>query len=402
MGQHSTSSGLPNAVTPVSPTAHEEGRDLPLADSHRAHPLDVLVLTAHPQGTVPGQRFRFEQQREALADRGIRLNVSSFLSADMSSRVYRPGGYAFKVGAFLHGTGTRIRDLLSARDYDVALVHKGATPLGYPFVERLLASFGIPYVFDFDDAIYLPLISEANRIVAPLKFARRAEVIARHADLIVTGNRYLADWAERHNRNVRVIPTTIDMRIYRSLAPREPGDRPVCVGWSGSSHNVRHLNLLAPVLRDLQKEAGIMIKVIGDPDYRIAGAEVRATRWQEATEIADLTDIDIGVMPLPDDEWARGKCGLKALQYMALGIPTVMSPVGVNTEIARDHAALLASTDYEWRAALRKLIADPALRRELGERGRRRVESEYSADVAAPLWADALRSVVRTVPRSGT
>lgn len=359
-------------------------------------PLEVLVLAGHPEGTVPGQRFRFEQQIRPLAQRGIRLEISSFFSPEISSRLYRPGGYAAKAGAVLRGGARRLNDLLRARGYDVALIHKGATPLGYPFVERLLAARGIPYVFDFDDAIYMTQTSGANRFAAPLKFARKAEVVARHAALVVTGNRHLAGWAARHNDSVRVIPTTIDTRTYH-LEPRAaPAERAVCIGWSGSLTTVQYLDLLAPVLRELQAECGIQIKVIGDPDYRIEGARVRAIRWQEASEVADLADIDIGVMPLPDDEWARGKCGLKALQYMALGIPTVMSPVGVNVEIARGDAAMLAASTAQWRETLKRLIDDPALRRELGERGRQRVQGEYSADVAAPLWEDALRAAAST------
>ncbi len=156
---------------------------------------------------------------------------------------------------------------------------------------------------------------------------------------------------------------------------------------------IAHLDLLAPTLRELQRERGITIRVIGDAGYTIDGATLHALSWKAATEIEDLRPIDIGVMPLPDDQWARGKCGLKALQYMALGIPTVMSPVGVNSHIARDGAALLASTPAQWMNALRSLLDDPQLRARVGQAGRVRVQDEYSVAATVSLWERGLRQV---------
>jgi glycosyltransferase involved in cell wall biosynthesis len=193
------------------------------------------------------------------------------------------------------------------------------------------------------------------------------------------------------------VPTTIDTDAYRPQ-DRE-GQEPLCIGWSGSSSTIAHLRLLESTLRELQRERGISIRVIGDESYRLEGATVEAMSWTAATEVSDLQAIDIGVMPLPDDEWARGKCGLKALQYMALGIPTVLSPVGVNTEIARDGAALLASTPSEWAQILRKLLDDRDLRVQVGEAGRARVEEDYSIAANLPIWDQALRAAAGSTGR---
>jgi glycosyltransferase involved in cell wall biosynthesis len=354
-------------------------------------PLEILVLTGHPPNTVPGQRFRFEQHVHKLACQGINLHIRSFLPSDLMPSLYAKGHYGRKVRAVCDGAVQRLRQLVSADSYDAVLIHKGAAPLGYPVVERALALRKVPYVFDFDDAIYLSHSSDANRMIAPLKFSGKAAIIARHATLVVAGNSHLASWALNYNLNVRVIPTTIDTEVYRPCGARQ-SDAAVCIGWSGSTTTSRFLDPLAPVLAQLQRDAGVRLKVIGAPGYTFAGAHIEAQPWCHETEVADLCEIDIGVMPLPDTEWARGKCGLKALQYMALGIPTVMSPVGVNATIAEDGAAVLAESQEEWRTALWRLIRDPAERAELGRRGRRRVESAYSANVARPLWADALRA----------
>lgn len=355
--------------------------------------VNILVLAQYPQGTVPSQRFRFEQYVERLREDGIRLDVSSFLTEGAIRALYTPGGYATKVGAVLRGMCTRLGDVIRARRYDAVLVTREATPLGYPWVERLLGSLGVPYVFDFDDAIYLSNASEANRVVARLKFAAKTAMIVRHADLVVAGNDYLAAWAARHAARVVVIPTTVDTAAYSPARASHDTSRSVCIGWTGSLTTVRYLDPIATVLRDLQRDYDVRIRVVGDEHFRIPGATVDAIRWQADTEVTDLQEIDIGVMPLPDNEWACGKCGLKALQYMALGIPTVMSPVGVNRQIAAGGAARLAESSEDWTRVLTELVLDKSLREVLGKKGREQVEREYSVDVVAPRWAEALRSV---------
>jgi glycosyltransferase involved in cell wall biosynthesis len=356
--------------------------------------VDVLVLAPYPEACVPSQRFRFEQYLDRLRDEGIRLHVSSFLTSAIMPSLHRPGRRPAKVGAVMRGAGRRARDLASARRYDAVLVHREAMPLGPPWVERMLGRLGVPYVFDLDDAIYLTNWSQANRRVSALKFPAKTAVIARQASLVVAGNADLAAWARGHAARVEVIPTTIDTSLYVPR-PQPSGQRgPVCIGWSGSVTTSGYLDALAPILCELQREYGVRLRVIGDESYRTPGADIEAIPWRQASELDDLRAIDIGVMPLPDDEWARGKCGLKALQYMALGIPTVMSPVGVNRRIAQDDAARLAGTPAEWKRTLTELINDAGMRVSLGLRGRDRVQRDYSTDAVAPLWAQALRSVV--------
>jgi glycosyltransferase involved in cell wall biosynthesis len=291
----------------------------------------------------------------------------------------------------------RLRDAFAARRYDLALVHRESLPIGPAWLERVLTRIDIPYVFDFDDAIYLPAASDANRRLAWLKSAGKTARAIRGASLVVAGNQHLADWARGHTNQVTVIPTTIDTHAYRPVA--RPAREQVCVGWSGSPTTIIHLRLIEQVLRELQRERDVRIRVIGDASYKMEGAAVETLAWNANSEVADLSQIDIGIMPLPDDEWSRGKCGLKALQYMALGIPTVLSPVGVNREIARDGAAVLASTEAEWREALSALVDDPDLRSRVGAAGRARVESDYSLKVTVPRWEQALLAAASELDR---
>jgi glycosyltransferase involved in cell wall biosynthesis len=349
-----------------------------------------MVLAPYPLGTVPGQRFRFEEYLDALAAEGIDMDTRPLLDKGTMKILYEPGHLPRKAGFLVWGALRRLVDVLRARRYDAVLVYREAFPVGPPLFEWLLRRLGVPYVFDFDDAVYLTNTSAANRLAGRLKYAGKTDAIAAGATLVTAGNPYLADWARKLNANVRVLPTTIDLSTYTPRAGESDG--PLTIGWSGSMTTVEYLYDLAPVLARLQREEGVRLRVIGAEDFRIEGAEVEALPWREATEVEDLRAIDIGLMPAPDDEWARSKCGLKGLQYMALAIPTVFAPVGVNTEIAQDGAALLAATPDQWFEVLRGLVRDPAERARLAEAGRRRVEERYSLEGNVALWADAYRS----------
>ena len=199
----------------------------------------------------------------------------------------------------------------------------------------------------------------------------------------MAGNEYLAEYARAVNDRVTVIPTTVDTARY-TVEPRPPNDVPV-IGWTGSHSTARHLDTLQPALRRLAGRERFRLRVIGAPGYKVEGLDVEAMAWQSETEVEDLRPLDVGVMPLPDDPWSRGKCGMKALQYMGLAVPAVCSPVGVNSEIIRDcENGFLASTEDEWVEKLSLLLRSPELRARLGRAGRETIEARYSAAVQAP------------------
>ena len=259
--------------------------------------------------------------------------------------------------------------------------------MGPPILEALLLRAGKRFGFDFDDAIYLPNVSSSNLAAAHLKNTAKTSRIIDMSSAVSAGNRWLAEYASRFNSNVRVVPTTIDTEWYRPTPSRDP--KRVVLGWTGSTTTTAHLRLLDDVLRRLQERYSVTIRVIGSSTYSVPGAEVQASDWNPVTETADLGSFDVGMMPLPNDEWARGKCGLKALQCMAMGVPTVCSPVGVNTEIIEHGSSgFLASTDSDWYDTLALLIEDANRRREIGEAGRQRVVERYSVQRWAPIYVD--------------
>ena len=259
-------------------------------------------------------------------------------------------------------------------------MQREALQLGTAWFERAAAQSRARLVFDFDDAIWLQNVSDANRRLAWLKRPDKTAELISMSDLVIAGNAHLADYASQFSDAVEVVPTTIDTDAYVRESQIPNGDA-ICIGWSGSMTTIQHFDLMIPVLRRLREQYGdsVRFKVIGDGRYRHDELGIRGQDWSAETEVRDLSDIDIGVMPLPDDEWARGKCGLKGLQYMALGIPTVMSPVGVNTEIIDDGVnGFLAGDEDEWLTKLTRLIESAELRGNLGREGHETVEQRYS------------------------
>jgi glycosyltransferase involved in cell wall biosynthesis len=343
-------------------------------------PRRILFVSAHPRGFAPSQRFRFEQYVDFLAEHGFETTFSPIVREEEYPFLYAPGNTARKARMFARGLAERLWQSLRRPDADVAIVQREAIQLGTTVFESALARSRTRLVFDFDDAIWLPDTSPANRRMAWLKRPGKVPRLIRLSDQVWAGNDYLAGYARQFSDAVHVVPTTVDTDRHRP-SPGGDGARPVVLGWTGSASTLKHFELVVPVLLRIRERFGdqITLKLIGDGAYRNDALGLRGAAWREATEIEDLRDIDIGLMPLPDDEWAEGKCGLKALQFMALELPVVTSPVGVNTAIIEDGAnGFLATTDDEWFDRLAALIESAELRARIGAAARATVVERYS------------------------
>jgi glycosyltransferase involved in cell wall biosynthesis len=351
--------------------------------------LRVLALVPYPPGRVPGQRYRIEQWLPHLLREGVEVQLEPYLGPDALARLHAPGRTLAKARDVLGGGLRRLARVARLSGYDVAYVYREATLLGTSLVERRLAR-RVPFVLDFDDAIYLSAVSPANAAFAWLKRPGKTAELCRLARHVVVGNETLAAYARPLAREVSVVPSTIDTELYvPGAAP--PGARPI-VGWTGSATTLPYLEALAPALRRLRARVDFELRVIGGAP-RLDGLDVVARPWRAESEVLDLRPLDVGLMPLPDDPWARGKCGMKALQYMALAIPPLVSPVGVNAQIVTHGVnGFHAAREDDWVERGAELLGDAGLRARLGAAARRTVEEGYSARVHAPRLAALLRA----------
>ncbi len=356
----------------------------------------ILFVAAHRPDRSPSQRYRFEQFTDHWAMHGFTHEYAWLLDADDDRMLYSPGHVAAKGGIYLKSWRRRAAQVARAKDFDLIIIQREAFMTGSTRFEKRLAASGVPVIYDFDDAIWLMDVSEANRRLSWLKAPRKTSKLIGLADLVIAGNEYLADHARQYNGKVEVIPTVIDTDIYTS-APAEPrADDRVVIGWTGSYTSLSYLKQELPMLRELHARWGerIMFRVISDRDLEAPGLPVENIRWSSATEVQALAGIDIGIMPLPDDEWSRGTCGFKGLQYMGMGKAVVLGRVGVNKVIVQEgHNGLLAGSQEEWVAALGQLIASPDLRGRLGAEARRTVEERYSVKA----WRDRYLTIFKNL-----
>jgi len=355
----------------------------------------ILFIASHRKDRAPNQRFRFEQYFGFLESNGFQCSLSFLLDQNDDKLIYSKGNIFSKAELMFKNIRHRLRDLKHADEYDIIFIVREALMLRSIYFEKQFANSSAKIVYDFDDAIWINDTSDANKFFSWLKNPTKINSTISKADLVFAGNEYLKSYAMKFNSNTIIVPTTIDTNEYQPQRDINI-NYPITIGWSGSLTTIKHFKYALPFLNQLKKTYGdkIRIKVIGDASFRNDELNIQGIAWSKQSELQDLSEIDIGIMPLPDDEWARGKCGLKGLQYMALATPTVMSAVGVNTEIIEDGVnGYLANHTAEWIEKLTNLIENPNLRATLGENARRTVKEKYSVEANKELYLQSFKKL---------
>jgi len=361
----------------------------------------VLIIAAQERNLAPGQRFRFEQYTDFLEANGFTCELSPLADSKDLQTLYSKNNYFAKFKLLYRAYRKRKTDLrkVKNKEFDLVFVFREAMIGRFLFFEKKVKASGTPMIFDFDDSIWLQDVSDANKKFSWLKNPQKTSKIIKLCHLVITGNEYLRNYSLQYNQNTIIIPTTIDTSVYQPLKKNfEDISKPITIGWSGSITTIKHFRTALGFLYTLKQKYGdkLSISVIGDKNYTNDELGIFGKAWHSETELKDLCEFDIGIMPLPDDEWAKGKCGLKGLQYMALEIPTVMSPVGVNTEIITDGVnGYLASTEEEWIEKLSLLIESEELRKKLGKASRQTVVDKYSVDANKHKWVEAFHSALK-------
>lgn len=355
----------------------------------------VAFIVPYPIGYAPSQRFRFEQYISLLEQDNYQIGYFPFLSVKDFQQIYKPGKFFVKIWATVKGFTKRFLQLFQLGKFDIIFIHRESSPVGPPFFEWYISKvLKKKIIYDFDDAIWLQNTSESNKVISGVKRHSKVGKICSWASMVFCGNHFLKEYAENFNSNTVYIPTTIDTNNHHNQI-KEHRSAPITIGWTGTHTTAKYLKEIENILADLQKKHHFKIKLICNKDPEIDHFNYEFIVWKKESEIADLLNFDIGLMPLDDNDWAKGKCGFKALQYMSLEIPAIASPVGVNNKIISDGInGFLPKNMDEWEEKLKQLINDKELRVKLGKEGRKTVTMNYSVSALKEMYLSYFNQIV--------
>jgi glycosyltransferase involved in cell wall biosynthesis len=354
--------------------------------------LRVFALATYPVEAA-ASRYRIVQFIDALAARGIDVTFAPFLDRELFDALYSPRKLALRSPRFALRLVRRLGDVLRASRADVVWIQREAMLFGPPVIERLVRALGRPVVLDLDDATYIASDSPVyGRLATALKWPSKTDRLIRWSSAVIAGSDTVAAYVEAAGARATIVPTIVDLNVF---TPRESERTAPVIGWIGTHSTYEFLRPLLPLLSDLGREHDFSLRIVGSGRERIEIPYVRVEtkRWQLEDEVRDFQSLDVGLYPLVDDPFTRGKSGFKAIQYMAVGVPFVMSPVGVGATIGVEGRTHFLARDLdEWRAHLTTLLRDAEVRRGMGRAGREHAEAQYGLDEHADRIANVLRS----------
>ena len=350
--------------------------------------MKVLFLTKYGQQAA-STRHRYTQFVPFLAQHGIACHISPLLDDDYlrckltTGRIWLPS----VMKAFIN----RVTALSRAHQYHLVVLHCEIFPYFPPILEKYLELKKVPYYYDYDDAIFHQYDQHPSKWVRRL-LGNKVRSIMKGSHCVLAGNEYLASYARKVAPRVYVLPTVVDTTRYTPKETSPDARQPFTIGWIGSPSTAPYLRERAAALAEFcSRYPSTRVLIVGSGAIELPGIPLETRQWSMETEIRDLREFDVGIMPLPDTPWARGKSGFKLIQYMACGLPVIASPIGVNQDLVEDgRNGFLATTDEEWVGCLESLIQDPARGVLMGKAGLEKVTSSYSLQVTAPLLLDIL------------
>lgn len=349
---------------------------------------NILFLAPYPKGYGPSQRFRLEIYLNQLESHNIPYDYEIFYNEKAYRILYQKGKVLQKLLLILSGFWKRFLLLFSLGQYSHVFIHRELTPIGPPIFEWIISKvFKKKVIYDFDDAIWLPNYSENNAFFSRFKNYKKVNKIMKWSDVVVAGNAYLQSHGEQYNPNTIIIPTVVDTAHYHQPA-KDHKSKTMTLGWTGTLTTNIHLESLKDVFKRLSKKHDFRLKIISNQRPALDLPNVVYENWDRSREIEQLQDIDIGLMPLlSNKDFYKGKCGFKAIQFMALEKVTVASPVGVNREIIQDGVnGFLAETNEDWHHILDELLTDLHKYDAMAQNGRKTIEKKYSLKANTQLF----------------
>ena len=350
-----------------------------------------LLLLSRYGRLGASSRLRSYQYLPYLESKGFEISMAPLTGDDYIIGLYQSH---IPLTSVIKSYWTRMQWMRRATDFDVIWVEKEMLPWIPKWLELEWFPSGVPLVVDYDDAVFHRYDRHRLAFVRAL-LGKKIDAVMHRASVVMVGNEYLANRARRAGaKRIEILPTVVDTQRYEISI--RPENTPITIGWIGSPATAHYLHLIAPILRTLVMTRNVRVVAVGANPAQLEKLPLEVLQWTEATEVLEIQRFDIGIMPLCDEPFERGKCGYKLIQYMACGKPVVASPVGVNSVIVRNGIeGFLVSSAEEWIESLRKLVDDPALRSRMGQAGRARIEAEYSLLVTAPKLERLLLSVAK-------
>lgn len=358
--------------------------------------MKVLFLT-QTSSLGSSARYRVYQYIDYLESKGIKCTVIPLLSDQLLKR-YSPGGPLFlKIKYYGSQFFKGVSCIFKVKNFDIVFFQRDMVIYLFPIIEWIISRLNRNIIFDVDDAIHLyPSYRKPSLVFKLLGDRQKLKRLAKLSQYVIAGNNYLKNYLQAFNHNVSVIPNSIDTTRY--ILKKEQRVRsksePTIIGWIGTPGTTPYLKIVEDALPAISKRYNIVLRIIGAKHAPISGVLVQTIEWNLETEVEEIQKFDIGIMPLTYDRWSQSKSGTKLLQYLAAGIATVASPVGINKEIiSNGYNGFLARDNKEWIEKISILIKDEELRWRFGVKGRETVERYYSIKVNAPKIKEILEKV---------
>ena len=356
----------------------------------------IYVVCPFPQGEAAGQRLKYEQHFHSWINNGYEIQVSSFMDEALWKVVYTEGNYIKKFLGVLRGYKRRFVDLFFYRKCDLVYVFMWGTPFGSSLYERMIRLLSPSVIFDIEDNVMMEQSSAMNPITRLLRGTGKTRYLIKTADHVITSSPFLNDYARELNKmnQSTFISSSIDVNRFTPKNNYQNKNKPT-VGWTGTFSSKEYLELLTPVFLKLAKKIEFKLRIIGNFKYSLPGIDLEVIQWTKENEVKDLQGIDIGVYPLPINDWVLGKSGLKALQYMSFGLPTVATHVGTTPKIIQHlENGMLVKSEDDWVKALEMLISQPQLRESLGKKARETILMSYSIEVIGELYLKVINDLI--------
>ena len=367
--------------------------------------LRMLVICLFPYGVAAGQRLKYEQYFEDWRTIGYEIELSNYMDMAMWRCAYVHGHYLQKVLGVMRGHIRRIRDLFRVSRYDAIYIFMWVTPFGTSFMERLVRKLAKRLIYDIEDNVLseqmvLPRGYSPNALVTWLKGPGKFKFLIRTADHVITSSPFLNNLCLKSNENhaCTYISSSVDTERFLPVIKLRNTNQPIIIGWTGTFSSKIYLDMLRDVFLALAKRIKFKLKIISNFDYFLPGIELEVVRWTKENEVEDLQTFDIGVYPLPMDDWVLGKSGLKAIQYMAVGLPIVATNIGTTPLLITNEVnGLLVKSNDEWVNALERLVRDAELRHRLGGSARMDAVKKYSTKATANSYRKVLNHVIESI-----